>query len=446
MKHRLRLKIGFLSLAFLVAVQIVPAQETKKITLKEAIDLSISNSHLLKNNKAKIDEATAAVREANERRLPDVSVSGSYLYLPVKPNINLKTDSAGKGSGGASVSQAMYGIANVSLPIYTGGKLKYGIESAKYLEQAARLDGDENKEAIIFNTINAFSNLYKAGATVNLVRENLEQSNQRVKDFANLEKNGLLARNDLLKVELQSSNIELALLDAESNLKLASVNMALMLGLPEQTILVPDSASLQPATSVKRIEEYEQLALMEREDVGALEFRKKAAAVGIKSANADNLPSLALTAGYVAANIPDFLTITNAVNIGVGVKYNISSLWKTKSKVTQAEARVQQITANQQMLNDNIRLQVNQAYQAYLLSQKKISVYQKAIEQATENYRITKNKYDNALATTTDLLDADVAQLQTKLNLTNAVADAVVAYNKLLQTAGILNQNNNERK
>ncbi|MEO7767459.1 MAG: TolC family protein, partial [Ferruginibacter sp.] len=235
--------------------------------------------------------------------------------------------------------------------------------------------------------------------------------------------------------------IELTLLDAESNWKLASVNIALMLGLPEQTILLPDSASLQPASNVKTIDEYEQLALMQREDVGALEFRKKATALGIKSAKADYYPNLALTAGYIAADVPGFLTLTNAMNVGVGVKYNVSSLWKTKSKIAQAEARVQQLSANQQMLNDNIRLEINQAFQAYLLSQKKIQVFQKAIEQATENYRITKNKYDNALATTTDLLDADVAQLQTKLNLANAAADAVVAYNKLLQATGILSNN-----
>ncbi|MEO5890354.1 MAG: TolC family protein [Ferruginibacter sp.] len=441
MKHKLKQAAGFFMVFCLVGIQSLVAQETKKITLKEAIDLGIANSHLLKNNKAKIDEATAAVLEANERKLPDFSISASYLYLPVQPNINLKTDSAGKSGSSPKVSQAMYGIANVSLPIYAGGKLKYGIESAKYLEQAARLDADDNQEAVILNTINAFSNLYKSGATVALVKENLEQSNQRVKDFSNLEKNGLLARNDLLKVELQSSNIELALFDAESNWKLASVNMALMLGLPEQTLLIPDSASLQQTNTVKTIEEYEQLALMERKDIGALSLRKKVADLGIKSANADYYPSLAFTAGYIAADIPGFLTITNAVNVGVGVKYNLSSLWKTKSKISQAEARVKQISANQQMLNDDVRLQINQAYQNYLLSQKKIQVYQKAVEQAAENYRITKNKYDNALATTTDLLDADVAQLQTKLNLTNAAADAVVAYNRLLQTTGILNNN-----
>jgi outer membrane protein TolC len=50
------------------------------IKLKEAIGLGIANSHILKSNKAKIDEATAAVREASEKKLPDFSISGSWLY------------------------------------------------------------------------------------------------------------------------------------------------------------------------------------------------------------------------------------------------------------------------------------------------------------------------------------------------------------------------------
>ena len=65
-------------------------------------------------------------------------------------------------------------------------------------------------------------------------------------------------------------------------------------------------------------------------------------------------------------------------------------------------------------------------------------MYAKAVDQAVENYKITKNKYDNSLATTTDLLDADVARLQAKLNYTLSKTDAIVAYNKLQQTAGLL--------
>jgi outer membrane protein TolC len=106
--------------------------------------------------------------------------------------------------------------------------------------------------------------------------------------------------------------------------------------------------------------------------------------------------------------------------------------------VQQAEARVKQLTIGESLLDDNIRLQVNKNYLNLLSNRKKIEVYAKAVEQAQENYRIIKNKYNNSLATTTELLDADIAQLQARLSYTLARADAFVAYHKLLQTAGIL--------
>jgi outer membrane protein TolC len=438
MNHKLKLiATAFSMLMFFTATKL-QGQETRKITLQEAIDLSISNSHLLKNNSAKIDEAVAAVKEANEKKLPDFSISGSWLYLPITPNISLKTNSNNGGGSSPSVTQAMYTSTGISMPLFTAGRLDYGIESAKYLEKAARLNADENKEAVIFNSISAFGNLYKARAAVELVKEYLEQSNKRVQDFSNLEKNGLLARNDLLKAELQSSNIELTLLDVENNLQLASVNMALMLGLPEKTILIADSASLIKAVKPKSFEEYEQLALTERKEIGSAMLHKKIAELGVKSLKAGYYPGLALTAGYIAANVPGFLTITNAVNVGVGVKYDLSSIWKTKTKLAAAGAIVQQLASSELMLSDQIRLQVNETYQAYKLSEKRIQVYQKALVQSTENFRIIKNKYENTLATATDLLEAEVTQLQSRLMVVGATVDSIVAFNKLLQTTGIL--------
>jgi outer membrane protein TolC len=211
------------------------------------------------------------------------------------------------------------------------------------------------------------------------------------------------------------------------------------MGLPEQTELIPDRAGLALPASIKTFEDYEADALKNRKDVSALTYREKSADLGIKTAKANYYPSIALTGGYAAADIPGLLSITNAVNIGVGVKYNLASLWKTKTTIQQATLKVQEVKLNEEQLSDNIKLQVNQAYQAYLLSQKKIQVYEKSVLQAEENYRITKNKYDNSLATTTELLDADVALLQTRLSVTNAKADSFLAYNKLLQVTGSIN-------
>jgi len=419
------------------------AQDTKQLSLKEAIELGVKNSKQLKASASRTEQAGAALQEAQNNRLPNASISGSYLRLTT-PEVSLKTKAFGSGAdstgggGSPSVNQAMYGILNISLPVYSGGKIRYGIESAKYLQQAVMLDAENDKEAVILNIINAYINLYKAAVTVNVVRENLKQSLERDSVLSRLEQTGLLARNDLLKSELQSSNIELSVLDAENNRKIANVNMNLMLGLPEQTTLVTDSSTFEKNISLKNLEEYEQLALQNRKDVLALSFRRKAATTNISAIKAEMVPSVALTGGYIAADVPHLVTITNAVNIGVGLQYNLGSLWKTKAKIVQAQAREKEISANEAQLNDAVRLHVNQDYENYLLSQKKTEVYKKAVLQATENYRITKNKFDNNLVNTTDLLDANVALLQSNINLAVAKADVLLAYNRLLETAGLL--------
>ena len=198
----------------------VQGQDKKTLDLSTAVQLSLKNSHQLEISQAKIEEATAALKEAMNKKLPDVGASASYLRLN-SANFDLKTKSSNPGSGTPAeqpkVSQAMYGILNASLPIYSGGRIRYGIESSALLEKAARLDAEKDKDEIIQTTIEAFAALYKANSAVILVRENLLQSQAREKELASLEKNGMLARNDLLKAQLQTSNIELNLLDAEKN-------------------------------------------------------------------------------------------------------------------------------------------------------------------------------------------------------------------------------------
>lgn len=434
----MKYKIIFL-LALFVFSGTLKAQDKKILGLEEAIDLGIKSSRQLKISQAKIEEASAALQEAIEKKLPNASVTASYLRLN-NANIDLKSSNNNNGGSGSNpkVNQALYGILNLSVPLYAGGRIRYGIHSAELLKKAIELDAEVNKEEIIQTTIEAFANLFKAGSQVRLIKENLSSANQRVKNLANLEKNGLLARNDLLKAELQASTIELNLLDAENNLDIANLNMDLMLGLPSETRLSLDTAGIEKAYDTRVMDDFIRAALDNRKDKAAAELRRQSAQTGVLSAKAEALPSVQLTGGYIAADIPNFLTVTNAVNLGVGVSYNFSSVWKNKSKVRQAESRVQQIQYNEELLDDRIRLQVSRDYLNVISNRKKVEVYAKALEQAAENERIVKNKFNNSLATTQELLDADVALLQTKLSYTLAKADQFVAYNKLLQSSGIL--------
>ena len=409
------------------------------LSLQEAVKLGIENSKNLKIDQAKIEESTANLLEAKNRQLPEFKVSGTYMYLPLKPNVDIKIP--GVAGGDPEVSQVLYGSANLSVPIYSGGRIKYGIQSAQYLVEASKLTSENDKNAIAYNISQAYNNLFKASQVVQLFQENLASSQKRDQSFIKLENNGVIARNDRLKAQLQTSNIELQLMEAQNNYSIANINMDLLLGLPDNTEIEVDSNYIGADDLGKPDDYYLNLARENRKDLQALDLQRKAAALGTKSAKAENLPSLALTGGYVAADIPKLLTITNAVNFGVGLSYNLSNIWKKNSSLMQSKAREQELAANNDLLNDNVTLEVKRDYQNDLYAHKKIDVYQRALEQAEENYRITLNKYNAGLETITNLLDADTARITANVNVVTSKADAALAHKKLLQTTGIINNN-----
>ncbi|WP_143884579.1 TolC family protein [Chryseobacterium binzhouense] len=432
-----RINNSVIALLFWGAMSFFQAQEVKQLSLDEAVQLGIMNSKSLKIDAAKIEEATADLLEAKNRQLPELKVSGSYMYLPLKPTIDLKIPGVST-EGGPEVHQVAFSSANLSVPLYSGGRIKYGIQSAKYLVEASKLNTENDKIAIAYNIAQAYNNLFKANQAIKVLEENLTASQKRDETFLKLENNGVIARNDRLKANLQTSNIELQLLEAKNNYNIANINMDLLLGLPETTELKVDENYIDEISDLKPVNYYLTEAQQNRKDLQALDQQKKAAELGTKVAKAENLPSIALTGGYVAADIPKFFTVYNAVNFGVGISYNLSNIWKKNSSLQQSMAREMQLSATNDLLNDNIKLEVNKEYQNSDYSRKRIAVFEKSAEQANENYRITKNKYDNGLATMTELLDADAAQISANVGVINAKADAALAYRKLLQTTGTL--------
>lgn len=434
-----RINNTIIAFSLFIGIANANAQEKKQLTLDEAVQMGIQNSKNLKIDAAKIEEATADLLDAKNKQLPDLKLSGSYMRL-TNAKVDLKfLGESGSGNGEMAAPKSVFlGQASLSMPLYAGGRIRYGIESAKYLVEAAKLSTENDKTAIAYNVAQAYNNLFKASQSIKVLEENLAASVKRDETFLKLENNGVIARNDRLKANLQTSNIELQLLEAKNNYNIANINMDLLLGLPETTELEVDPNYINEIQDAKPVSYYLNEAQQNRKDLLALDQQRKAAALGTKAAKAENYPTVALTGGYIAADAPKFITIYNAVNVGVGVSYNLANLWKQNSALKQSRAREMQLEATNELLNDNIKLEVNKEYQNADYSKQRIAVFEKSAVQANENYRITKNKFDNGLATMTELLDADAAQISANVGVINAKADAALAYRKLLQTTGTL--------
>lgn len=432
-------KIPICFVACFLTLSTLQAQQTQTLTLEDAVTLALKNSDASKLSDTKILSAENQLNVTKNLQYPDVKLSGQYMRLTsadVKLKINTGDSNPDSGepqdNNSPNVNQLLLGQASVNLPLFSGFKLKNTIKASENMYQAATFNAKNDKEQLSIQVISSFLNLYKATQTISLIEENLKSAQQRVTDFSAMEKNGLLARNDLLKAQLQESNIQLSLDEAKKNERILNYKLAMLLKLPE-------GAKIETATpNFGLVSKQATTELMTRNDLEALRYQKQASEDQIKVAKGKYFPSLALSGGYIALDLQNALTVTNAMNIGIGLSYNLSDIFKAKSDVKLAKSKVQELQYAIDMKSDHIKVEIENAKEDYELALKKYDVYTVSETQATENYRIVKDKYDNGLADTNDLLEADVEQLQTKLNLTYAKADISQKYYELLTAEGQL--------
>ncbi|WP_335966195.1 TolC family protein [Galbibacter sp. PAP.153] len=431
----MKIKIILICLLGILGIKTMEAQQTT-LTLEEAIKLALLNSDASKIADTKVNTAEYEVKSAKSNRYPDLDISGQYQHL-TKVNADIKLDTGQDAdAGGAAppdISYLMLGQATASVPLFTGFKLSNLVKASQNSLQAAVYNAKSEKEKIALNTVSTYVNLYKAHKTVELIEENLKSAQQRVKDFTAMEQNGLLARNDLLKAQLQESNIEVSLEEARKNESILNYNLITMLKMPSDAQISIGDANFELVSTAQLSDS------IQRNDLKSLYFQEEAAKNNIKIAQSKYYPSLSLMGGYVALDVQNVMTITDAMNFGVGVSYNLADIFKAKSDVKVAKSKARELEYTIDMVRDQIDVQIEDANQSYNLATKKYEVYRKAEEQATENYRIVKDKYDNGLVDTNDLLEADIDQLQSKINLAYAKADITLKFYELLDAQGQIN-------
>lgn len=424
-------------LFFLISAPIVSAQETKKLSLKEAIVLVTSQSKEVALSKLQTQASLLELQKMRDNQYPNLKISGEYLRL-TNANASLKIPMSSSGNSqngnGVSVSSLLLGQANVNMPVFAGFKLQNSISASKAMYEAEKLTAQQTKEQLALQVTKLFAQLYQTDQTIMLIAENIKSAQQREKDFDALMQNGLITKNDLLKVQLQVSNLQIALDTAQKNRNVLNYQLSKLLDLPQPTTIEINIDAVQKDMQESLLRANQS----NRSDLEALQQQIKASEYAIKVAKSNYYPALALTGGYIAFDLQNVLRVSNAMNFGVGISYDVVSIFKNKKEVNLSKTKSEQLKVSSEILKNKIDEEIQAASENYNLSQKQNKVYQKSVEQSTENYRIINDKYTNGLANTTDLLDADVLQLQSKINLALSQADIALKYYELQFAQGNL--------
>jgi outer membrane protein len=409
------------------------SQEKKSITIEEAIQLAITQSTEAKLADTKVATKEFEMQAVKNKQYPDVKINGQYQRL-TNADVDFKIGNSAQGGGGPKVNQLMLGNAMATMPLFAGFKVQNSIKTSESLLEAEQFNAKSTKEQIALEVVKLYVSLYKAQESEKLIQENIKRAEQRVTDFKAMEQNGIIARNDLLKAQLQVSNYQIALEEAKKNVSILNFQLITLLKLPEGTQINPNSALFAQKTELNA----SSTEISSRNDLNAIRSQQKAAEANVKIAKGNYYPALTLMGGYIALDLQNVMTVTNAMNFGVGLSYDLTSIFKNGKDVKAAKSKAKEAEQSLDIMTDQAKIQLQQTNENYLLAQKQNKVYQQAVEQATENFRIVKDKYDNGLSDTNDLLEADVQQLQSKINEAYSKADIIQKYYEVAAASGKL--------
>lgn len=428
---------------FFIGISSIEAQEKTSLTLDEAVKMAWEKSNEVTLANTKVNSKKYELQTVKNNQYPDLKIQGQYQRLG-KASIDLHNDQA-SSEPMASPDRAMFGAANLSLPIFSGFKIQSSIDAYENVYEAESANAAKTKEDVALRVITYYTALYKAQKTLDLLNENQKQAKQRVTDFTELEKNGIIPRNDLLKAQLLVSKTQLSIDEANNNINNINYYLVTLLKLdPSVKIDVNEDNFFSLKTT--NAPTSDALALENRKDLEAIRFQSKASEANIRVAKSGYYPSLALLGGYTALDLKDFITVKYAMNFGVGLSYDLSGILKNNAHVREAESRALEVKNTEAVMTDRIKVEVQKSIEDYDLAINQSVVYDEALQQAAENYRLVKDKFDNGLSDTNDLVEADVEHLNAKINTALSKAAIIQKYYELLSVSGQLSQSFNLSK
>ena len=416
-------------------------------TLEQLKDSALQNNIAIRSARHTIDAAQQQRKEAFTKYFP--SVSGTGLWFNANKGMaKMDIDPSGMITPemGATLSQifpaeALAALANpisVSMmkngtiasltavqPVFAGGQIINGNKLAKVGEEASRLQLQLSENEVEKTTEEYFwqmVSLQEKMKTVNTVEALLADI---AKDVDVAVRAGVALRNDLLQVQLRQNDIESSKLKLNNGLSILRLLIAQYCGLRDTsfTVSLPQEETMAALPQLNPDE-----ALLATPESQLLGKQVEAASLQKKIAVGENLPTVAVGAGYNYHNLLDndrsFGMIFATVSVPISDWWGGSHAIKRK-KIEQQKAE-EQLADNSELLKIRMQKARNDVEEA----RQQLAIAQRSVEQAEENLRLNRNFYQAGTTKMSDLLEAQMLYQQALDKKTDAFANC---QNKLLE-------------
>jgi outer membrane protein len=426
-------------------IPVSPQSDRRALTVEECVSIGLIYSKSLYGSLMSVREAEARTGEAAAQRLPSLRLQASYTRLSSVPPFEVEVNIPPLEPMKFTISPSILNSTNLKLtlqqPIFTGFALESLSRAARFSARAARQTYIRDRNELIYDIQNAYWTLVRARELKKLLDENVGMIQAHREDVQRLFEQGLAKNNDVLKVQVQLANTRVSQSEAANGVRLAIMALDSLLGLSLDTEIEPTSRPEATGEALAESNAVVEQALRERPEMKAVANQIEAAKAGLRAARAGRFPQLFLVGNYYYSNPNERVMPVEAVfndtwDLSVALRYDLYNGRSTTFQMRQARARLEQAQAGQAQLHDGIVLEVRKSQYDLQQARQKIDLAEEAVRQAEENYRITHERFKAGLTTNSELLDAEVFMLQTKVSHTEALIEFELARARLKKSLG----------
>lgn len=407
--------------------------QTRQMGIDEMFRLADEQSKSVQTYRTGADAADEALRAAKAQRLPDISVSLSASYL-------------GDGriwdrdfGNGMKVDMPHFGnnfTLEAQQVVYSGGAISSGIRQAELAKTLAQLDMQKNVQEIRFMLVGNYLDLYKLDNQMKVLEKNIGLTEQVIANMKARREQGTVLKNDITRYELQREQLKLQLSRVADMRKIANHQLATTLHLPEGTVISPDTTLLEQQITALTENDWQQAAKANNIDMKQAQASISMNEQKVRQERAELLPHIAIVAeehldGPVTIEVPALDNNFNYWYIGIGIKYNLSSLFKNNRRMKQARLNVRRAREQHELAQEQVNNAVQAGYVNFLTAFTDLRTQENSVKLADENYAVTSHRYKNEMALLTDMLDASNTKLGADLDLVNARINVVYNFYKM---------------
>jgi outer membrane protein TolC len=437
----------FLALAMLARMAAAAhAQTALPLTLDEAISRGVANAPRLAEVRAREAAAESIIASRNAIRLPTITANGEYFRTNHVEPFGVVQPIGGLTVVFPDIPNNFRVGADVNVPLYPMRAAEAFVESARADRRAVAAEGRAQAEDVRLEVARAYWTLVTARESVSVLEQALRRTDAQVADVKTRVDTGLLPPNDLLTAQAQRARQSVQLIQARNAAAFAEADLARLIGLDSGQSIVPATAVDQamPGAAGLAAQPVEKLAGLARERRGertALLERQQSLRASADSVVGASEPRIAARAGVQPARpnqifVPRTDEWRTSWNVGVQMTWLLWDSGKAKADRAIATAQADAVGHQIEAQDDLMVLEIRQRLWDLEAARAALTASGEAVVAATEARRVVQERFSAGVATSTELLDAEVALLEAELERTRLAASLRLNEARLIRSVG----------